>query len=192
VVVPVPTWLRLSGAVAVLVTALLLAVVLLLTRGRQRLVHVSERLGQLLPALGRLGLNRRLGAMADGLRSWRASGNQVKIIAWTLAIWLLAGLTNYLVLLALDIETPLVLASLVVLTVVHLGLAVPTSPARIGVFHYLCLLSLSVLGVDESQALAYGFVLHSIVVLPLIGAGLVCLWKENLTLYRLVAEVEGR
>jgi uncharacterized protein (TIRG00374 family) len=192
VVVPVPTWLRLSGAVAVLVTALLLAVVLLLTRGRQRLVHVSERLGQLLPALGRLGLNRRLGAMADGLRSWRASGNQVKIVLWTLAIWLLAGLTNYLVLLALDIETPLVLASLVVLTVVHLGLAVPTSPARIGVFHYLCLLSLSVLGVDESQALAYGFVLHSIVVLPIIGAGLVCLWKENLTLYRLVAEVEGR
>jgi uncharacterized membrane protein YbhN (UPF0104 family) len=192
VVVPVPPWLRLSGAAAAAVTALLLAVVLLLTRGRRRLVSASERMSQLLPALERLGLNRRLGALADGLRSWRGSGMQVRIVVWTAAIWLLAGLTNYLVLLALDIEVPLLLASLVVLTVVHLGLAVPTSPARIGVFHYLCLLSLSVLGVEGGQALAYGFVLHSIVVLPLIGAGLVCLWKENLTLYRLVAEVEGR
>ncbi len=192
VVVPVPPWLRLSGAAAATVTAVLLAVVLLLTRGRERLVSASERWVQFHPGLERLGLNRRLGALADGLRSLRGSGMEVKIILWTVVIWLFAGLTNYLVLLAMDIEVPLLLASLLVLTVVHLGLAVPTSPARIGVFHYLCLLSLSVLGVEGSQALAYGFVLHSIVVLPIIGAGLVCLWKENLTLYRLVAELEGR
>jgi hypothetical protein len=90
----------------------------------------------------------------------------------------------------LNIEVPLVLASLLVLVVVHLGLVVPTSPARIGVFHYLCLLALLFLGVDRSQALAYGFVLHSIVVLPIIGAGLVCVWRENLSLYRLAAEVD--
>jgi uncharacterized membrane protein YbhN (UPF0104 family) len=192
VVTPVPTWLRLSGGAAALATALLLAAVLLLTSGRQRVVNASERLCQFVPALGRLGLDRRIGALADGLRSVQANGVQARLLVWTAGIWLLAGLTNYLVLLALDIETPLVLASLLVLTVVHLGLVVPTSPARIGVFHYLCLLSLSVLGVDESQALAYGFVLHFIVVLPPIAAGLVCLWKENLTLYRLVAEVEGR
>jgi len=192
VVIPVPPWLRLSGGAAALATALLLAAVLLLTSGRQRVVSASERLCQFVPALGRLGLDRRIGALADGLRSLQANGVQARLLVWTAAIWLLAGLTNYLVLLALDIEAPLVLASLVVLTVVHLGLAVPTSPARIGVFHYLCLLSLSVLGVDESQALAYGFVLHLVVVLPVIGAGLVCLWKENLSLYRLVAEVEAR
>jgi uncharacterized membrane protein YbhN (UPF0104 family) len=176
VVTPVPPWLRVSGGAATLATALLLAAVLLLTSGKQRVVSASERLCQFVPALGRLGLDRRIGALADGLRSLQANGVQARL----------------LVLLALDIETPLVTASLLVLTVVHLGLAVPTSPARIGVFHYLCLLSLSVLGVDESQALAYGFVLHFIVVLPPIAAGLVCLWKENLTLYRLVAEVEGR
>jgi uncharacterized protein (TIRG00374 family) len=192
VVMPVPPWLRLSGGAVTLVTALLLAVVLLLTGGRQRVVSASERLWRLVPALERLGLNRRIEALADGLGSLQVSGVQARLLVWTAVIWVLAGLTNYIVLLALGIEAPLVLASLLVLTVVHLGLVVPTSPARIGVFHYLCLLSLSVLGVDESQALAYGFVLHLIVVLPLIGAGLVCLWKENLSLYRLVAEVEGR
>jgi hypothetical protein len=71
----------------------------------------------------------------------------------------------------------------------HLGLAVPSSPARIGVFHYLCVLSLSVFGVEASLALAYGFVLHFVVVLPIIFAGLFSLWRENLTLFRLTREV---
>jgi hypothetical protein len=39
-------------------------------------------------------------------------------------------------------------------------------------------------------ALAYGFVLYAIVVLPVILAGILCLWKENLTLYRLASQVE--
>jgi uncharacterized membrane protein YbhN (UPF0104 family) len=95
-------------------------------------------------------------------------------------------------LLALGIEVPLVMASLFVLVVIHIGLVVPSSPGRIGVFHYLCVLSLSIFGVEGALALAYGFVLHFIVVLPVVLVGLLCLWKENLTLYRLVREVGDR
>jgi uncharacterized membrane protein YbhN (UPF0104 family) len=136
-------------------------------------------------------LGERVSSLGDGLRSLRAWGIQARLLIWTAAIWILAGLTNYFVLLALRIEVPPVLASVLVLTVVHLGLAVPTSPARIGVFHYLCLLALSLLGVEESAALAFGLVLHGIVVLPVMTVGLVCLWKENLSLYRLAADVDG-
>lgn len=189
-IMPVPPWLRLAGGAAALLTALLLAGVLLLTGGRQRVVDACESLCQSVPMLGRWGLRRRVGSLADGLRSLQASGVWLRLLLWTAAIWLLAGLTNYCVLLALGIEVPLVLASLFVLAVVHLGLVVPTSPARIGVFHYLCLLALLFLGVEESQALAYGLVLHSIVVLPIIGAGLACVWRENLSLFRLAAEVD--
>ncbi|NIN63422.1 MAG: UPF0104 family protein, partial [Anaerolineae bacterium] len=111
---------------------------------------------------------------------------------WSFAIWVLAGLTNYLTLLALGIEVPLVVASLFILAVIHIGLVVPSSPGRIGVFHFLCVLSLSFFGVDGAVALAYGFVLHFIVVVPVILVGLLCLWKENVTLYRLVRELGDR
>lgn len=188
---PVPPWLRLSGVVAALMTGGLLAMVLLLTGARRRVIRASERLGQIVPVLGRLRLEERVSSLGDGLRSLRAWGIQARLLIWTAAIWILAGLTNYFVLLALRIEVPPVLASVLVLTVVHLGLAVPTSPARIGVFHYLCLLALSLLGVEESAALAFGLVLHGIVVLPVMTVGLVCLWKENLSLYRLAADVDG-
>jgi len=189
---PVPPWLRLSGVVAALMTGALLAMVLLLAGARWRVIRASERLGQIVPVLGSLRLGERVSSLGDGLRSLRAWGVQARLLIWTAAIWVLAGLTNYFVLLALRIEVPLVLASVLVLTMVHLGLVVPTSPARIGVFHYLCLLALSLLGAEESVALAFGLVLHGIVVLPVMAVGLVCLWKANLSLYRLAADVDGR
>jgi uncharacterized protein (TIRG00374 family) len=188
---PMPPWLRLSGGLAALVTGALVAMILLLTGARRRVVRASEWLGQILPVLRGLRLEERVSSLGDGLRSLRARGVQASLLIWTAASWVLAGLTNYFILLALRIEVPLLLASVLVLTVVHLGLVVPTSPARIGVFHYLCLLALSLLGVEESAALAFGLVLHGIVVLPVIAAGLVCLWRENLSLYRLTADVDG-
>lgn len=190
VVVPVPDWLRLSGGISALVLVILLLAVLLLTGQRRRLLGAMDRAGDVVPALERLGLRRRTAALADGLSALQSGWVNVRLLLWTAGIWLLAGLSNYLILLALRIEVPLLIASLVVLVVVHLGMVVPSTPARIGVFHYLCLLSLSLLGVEQSVALAYGFVLHGVVVLPVIVAGLLCLWKENLSLYRLATEVE--
>jgi hypothetical protein len=190
VVVPVPDWLRISGVASALVLVILLLTVLLLTGRRRRLLGAMDRVGQIVPALERLGLRRRTATLADGLSSLKSRQVNVRLLLWTATIWLLAGSTNYFILLALGIEVPLALASLVVLVVVHLGMVVPSSPARIGVFHYLCFLALSLLGVEQSSALAYGFVLHGIVVLPAIFAGLLCLWRENLSLYRLATEVE--
>jgi uncharacterized protein (TIRG00374 family) len=192
VAMPMPDWLRMSGALAGVTTVFILAAALVLTIHRRRVLDVSDGLVRLLPVLERLGLERRIASLADGLDALRSSQVRVRVVIWTAIIWLLAASTNYVVLLAMQIQTPLVLASFLVLTVVHLGLVVPTSPARVGVFHYLCLLALVLVGVEESLALAYGFVLHAIVVLPVILVGMLCLWRQNLSLYRLLAEVEVR
>ena len=188
---PLPDWLRIPGATMGLVLAGLLVAILLLTGQRESILRAMDRFCQLVPVLERFGLRQRLGVLADGLGSLRASDVNTRLLAWSVGIWLLAALTNYLTLLALGIEAPLVVASLFLLVVIHLGLVVPSSPARIGVFHYICVLSLSVFGVEGSLALAYGFALHFIVVLPIIFAGIFCLWKENLNLFRLAGKVDG-
>jgi uncharacterized protein (TIRG00374 family) len=187
---PLPDWLRIPGAMTGLVLAGLLVAILLFTGQRERILGAINRFCQLVPVLERFGLRERLGVLADSLSSLRARDVNTRLLAWSAGIWLLAALTNYLTLLALRIEAPLLVASIFVLVVMHLGLVVPSSPARIGVFHYLCTLSLSVFGVEASSALAYAFVLHFIVVLPIIFAGLFFLWRENLNLYRLAREVE--
>lgn len=191
-VMPLPDWLRMPGATTGLILASLLAAMLLLGGQRERILGALVRFSQLLPVLKQLGLRQRLGDLADSLNSLRSTEVNMRLLLWSLAVWLLAALTNYLTLLALQIEVPLLVASFFVLAVIHLGLVVPSSPARIGVFHYLCVLSLSVFGVERSLALAYGFILHFIVVLPVIFAGIFCVWRESLSLYRVVTEVEGK
>jgi len=192
VIMPLPDWLRMAGATTGLVLACLLVAILLLTGQRKAMLSALDQVCRLVPSLERFGLPDRLEVLADSLASLRATDVNGRLLAWSLTIWLLAGLTNCVTLLALGIEVPLVMASLFVLVVIHIGLVVPSSPGRIGVFHYLCVLSLSIFGVEGALALAYGFVLHFIVVLPVVLVGLLCLWKENLTLYRLVREVGDR
>lgn len=187
---PLPDWLRIPGAVTGLVLAGLLAAILLFTGRRERILGAMDRLCQVVPVLDRFGLRHRLGVLADSLSSLRARDVSTRLLGWSVGIWLLAALTNCLTLLALRIDAPLLVASLFVLVVIHLGVVVPSPPARIGVFHYICVLSLSVFNVEGSVALAYGFVLHFIVVLPIIFVGIFCLWKENLSLYRLAREVD--
>jgi uncharacterized protein (TIRG00374 family) len=191
-VMPLPDWLRMAGATTGLALACLLVGILLLTGQRKAILAALERVGRHVPGMQRIGLPGRLEVLTDSLASLRAREVNVRLLTWSFAIWVLASLTNYLTLLALGIQVPLVVASLFILAVIHIGLVVPSSPGRIGVFHFLCVLSLSFFGVDAAVALAYGLVLHFIVVVPVIFVGLLCLWKENVTLYRLVREVGDR
>ncbi len=192
VVMPLPDWLRMAGATAALALGSLLVAIVLLTGQRDSILAALRRASRIVPGLERLGLPDRLEVLGDSLASLRASNVNGRLVAWSFGVWVLAGLTNCLTLLALGIEVPLVVASLFVLVVIHIGLVVPSSPGRLGVFQYLCVLSLSVFGVEGALALAYGFVLHFIVVLPVILAGVLCLWKENVTLYRLIRQVGDR
>jgi len=191
-ILPVESWLRASAAFAALVLSALLAVVLLLGGRRRRMLEISSKLTRRVPGLARLDLPEHLVSLAAGVDSLLSTGARTRLIAWTAGIWALATTTNALILVGMQIQVPVLLASLLVLVVVHLGLVVPTSPGRIGVFHYLCFLALSMLEVEPSKALGYGIVLHSVVVLPVIISGLAYLWRENLSLYRLISEAKGK
>jgi uncharacterized protein (TIRG00374 family) len=188
VFLPVHNSLRVSGALGALMTAVLLALVVLLTGHRERLLRAADNLGRRMPLLARVQPDKHLASLADGLDSVQSPSVRARLVIWTVCIWSLAAATNLLVLVGMQTQVPVVLASVLVLAVVHLGLVVPSPPGRIGVFHYLALLSLSMLGVEQAQALAYGIVLHFVVILPIVVAGLVCLWKENVSLFRLVEE----
>ena len=88
--------------------------------------------------------------------------------------------TNYLLLSAFHLQQELSpLAPFVILVAIHLGALFPTAPAQIGVFHYLCILSLVPFGVESSVALSYGVVLHLVVYLPIAILGSLGLWRER-------------
>jgi uncharacterized membrane protein YbhN (UPF0104 family) len=112
------------------------------------------------------------------------------ILFWTFVVLVLGASTNYLVCAALGLSLP-VWAPLFLLVVLQAGVAVPSSPGKIGVFHYLTVLALSVFGVPREAALGCGVLLHLIIYLPTATIGVWCLWRESLT-WRKLTEAAGR
>lgn len=79
-----------------------------------------------------------------------------------------AVLMNYVVFFALNIQAPLI-AALLLMLVLQAGVSIPSVPGRIGVFEYLCILTLVPFGVEHVAALNYGILLHTVtLILPTI------------------------
>ena len=110
----------------------------------------------------------------------RRRDDLLRLIFWTALIWGLAITTNYFTLLALDIHLPLT-ASMLILFGLQAGISLPAIPGTIGLFEYICVLALSVFGVDQALALSFGLLLHAIVLVPTTLAGMVSFWILGLS-----------
>jgi uncharacterized protein (TIRG00374 family) len=114
----------------------------------------------------------------EGLAAANRRGTRLSVLLLTLTV---AG-TNWLVvqiaLWALRIHVPWVVPPLL-LGVLQWGTEVPSAPGNIGVFHYLCLLTLNVFGVEPSLAFSYGVILHMLIMVLPTFIGLACLWSAR-------------
>lgn len=188
--VPMPLWLRRSGILIGLASLVLFSAMLLAAYRRDRALLLADRLSGLVPGLQRLDLRARLGMVIDGLAALRDRGRNPRLWGWSIVIWAMAALTNYVTCLAMGIAVPFLAAPLL-LVVLHLGMLVPSSPGRVGVFHYLCILTLSLFSVERSLALSYSLVLHFIVFAPLIALGAFYVAREGHSLHSLAASAEA-
>jgi len=62
----------------------------------------------------------------------------------------------------------------------QVGISLPSMPASIGIFEYICILTLGFFGIEESIGLSFGVLLHVIAFLPIIIGGLVSFWIMQL------------
>jgi uncharacterized protein (TIRG00374 family) len=114
-----------------------------------------------------------------GIRSLevvKSRGDFLKIMAWSLIVWGTAILNNYLVLLALRIHLPLT-APLLILVGLQAGISLPSVPGWIGVFEYICVITLAYFGVEQNTAFGYGVLLHAVVLGPAVLAGVISLGR---------------
>jgi uncharacterized membrane protein YbhN (UPF0104 family) len=111
-------------------------------------------------------------SLAEGLESIRGSGSAFRVAVMTGVGWFTAVLLNVLVLYAFDLHLGWK-APVLLLLALQAGIAIPSLPARIGVFEYICILCLSLFGVDQTVALSYGIVLHLVVIVPILVLGVI-------------------
>jgi uncharacterized protein (TIRG00374 family) len=105
-----------------------------------------------------------------GLAGLRHPRKVLAVCAWSVLVWALAVGTNFMLFRAFGLELS-VGAALLLLTLLHVGMAPPSSPGRLGVFHALTVVGLQTFDVDRASGLAYATVLHAIVYGPQILLG---------------------
>jgi len=135
------------------------------------------------PVSGKLA--ERLCDLADrfvhGLSVVRSPGLMAKIIAITVVHWGLLPSTVYLLFRGMDIPLG-VYSSVLVFTLICIGVALPSTPGYVGTFDYAAVLGLTMLGIDEPTALGFAIVAHAANYLPVTLLGLYYFMKENMSL----------
>lgn len=181
---PFPSWVKGSSLVVSGGMVVLLGVMTALSRWEDRLPDWVKRAVAPQSWLGRLGVMAAIQRAALSLRPLKSLRMNLVLWGWSAGNWALMILTNALVFWAFGLQLPWTAAPLL-LAILNIGIIVPSSPGRIGIFHYLCVLTLGLYGVDPALALACGIVLHAIVYLPIFLLGVYFLWRENYAWARL-------
>ncbi len=188
--VVLPEALAMRVDALVLAAAAVTVAALALLGGRAAWLRLAERALRILPPSAAARWRKRVEAGLDGLATLGNPRAAAAVWGWTLLFWLMAAVTNLVLLLAFNLP-PSVVMALLVLAVLQGGVAVPSTPGKIGVFQLLCVLALSVFGISEATGLAYGLVLHVLVVGGITAWAALALWQRSLNLRRLARAVAG-
>ena len=109
--------------------------------------------------------------MKEGLKTIKTMRRKKAFILHTLYIWSTYFLMVYVVFYAIPATSHLAWHdAFFVFVAASLGIVVPT-PGGIGAYHYLVMLALSILGLSETDGLAYATIVHSSQTLMLLIAG---------------------
>ncbi|WP_404421765.1 lysylphosphatidylglycerol synthase transmembrane domain-containing protein [Nibricoccus sp. IMCC34717] len=122
--------------------------------------------------------------LRDPKRLWR-------VAILSLAVWLCEGGLFVGTAWALGLPNPFLIGYLA-LSIVNLGILIPSSPGAIGVFHAAALFALTPLGVPAADALAFALITHAIpYLLVTTSGGLIFLRHHALLLPKKSAEARG-
>ena len=125
---------------------------------------------------------RVLDGLFDGLAPLRSGRRALALLAWSVLTWVCV-LVYYWTLLRAFLSHPPLLAAPFLVCVVGLGMAIPSSPGAMGVFHAVARYGLTIpFGVPVDQAVTIAFAMHIFQYVLGCLLGLIGLWQESLSL----------
>ena len=166
-----PAWVSNSAYSFSLVVLVATVAIFFLAYRPGYFVQLGERVLGIMPEKFYQYTANRFRSGVASLGVLQSSAGLFRLAFWLIIVWVSAILTNFLTMRALHIQLPWT-ASLLVLVILQVGIAIPSVPGRLGIFEYMCILALGVFNVDQATALTYGILLHSLVMLPTLLFGM--------------------
>ena len=155
-----------------------------LFRLRSRLFQVILRF---IPEGRRGSIERIIDSFIKGIKLIRSFDQVIRLVLLSLVVWGFWTAILYFGLKAFQLDLPIT-ASLFISVVVNIGVMIPSSPGFIGVFQYLCVLSLSFFQVPKEVALSFSFLVHMVMYIPPTLLGWFYLTRMQLTSYQTLKE----
>jgi len=179
ILIPLPAWMGQSAYILTGIALVLGLTTFVAANQQYRVTRVLEKSLNRLPLPRKEQFKRYIRSGFSSLNTLQSRGDILKLVGWSALIWLTAILNNHLLMWAMNIHLPLT-ASILLLIILQAGISIPSVPGRIGVFEYLCVLTLSLFGIEQATALSYGILLHSITLIPQLLVGLSFFWLSGL------------
>ena len=169
------TWLLPGSASALIVLALLALWGPALYRCLRRWIPVE-------PPRWLGWIDGQISSLVQSLHQLRNARRILPLLVMTLLSWFVMAATNLLLLRSLSLEGG-VLASMLVLVLVHLGLLPALMPGNIGPFYFFAQLALTPFAISADQGLAFAMLLHALITVPpLLLGGMLLLRSGRSTL----------
>ncbi len=173
-----------------LATAAVLVVFFFLAGHPEKLGRASLRIEAILPERVAHKIAGLVQTFAEGLAVIRRPQQLLMVMLWSVPLWLSIAMGIWLVTRAFHIDCSFV-GSFLTMTILVVGVAVPT-PGAVGGFHEAYRIAVtSFFGAQNDTAVGAAIVLHAISFVPVTIAGIAFMAREGLTLGRMRRLAEG-
>jgi len=125
-------------------------------------------------------LDERIELLWSSFEIFKTKERNLYILMFSLTAWISMAVAMYFGLRSFSLGLPFY-APVLLLVILNIGVIIPSSPGFIGVFQYLCVLSLSYFNIEKSLALSFSFVLHALEYVPITLLGFFLFGKLNLS-----------
>lgn len=83
----------------------------------------------------------------------------------------------------------LVWTGIIVFLIVHIGTAIPNTPANVGTYQFFCVVGLTLFGVEKTLAAGFSLVVFIILTIPIWALGFLALSRSGTTLYEIKSQM---
>ncbi len=178
---PVAAWVTALGVLmaAAFGGATLLVVLAVLARATAE--RVGRSLAERLPLAVRLQVMAVAGGFMDGMAVLRRPRWLAAVGLHAVLSWLWEAAVFYAVGLALGLDLPFA-AYVLAMATANLATALPSSQAGIGPFEFFCAETLQLYGLPAGDAVTFALLVHVVLIVPVVVAGLGYLAREQVSL----------
>jgi len=175
----------LSKQTAILIGILFLGILFMMFSQTRRLFQTILTKFPILPIKFKETLNRVVENFAKGLTSLRDFKSIIWISIYSILIWFTIGISLWIMGFGFPEGFNLSLShATATMVIICIAITIPAAPGYWGLYEYGCLFALKVLNVTQDDSIAIGFslIIHSLQMLPIIAVGLFFAFKEQISI----------